>query len=255
MADRILLAIGRALLPVIGMAVMAGAQPVRSPHGAIEQACIDCHTTTGWQQIRYDHGVTGFPLEGGHAGVDCVSCHRLDDFTSDPACMTCHVDSHQGALSPECAECHEPEDWQASRFEHELTAFPLWGAHDATDCVQCHPNEETWQIASQPQMCFDCHDADFSSADVIVHQTAGPDCETCHTLDTWRGGHDPMWFEIRSGPHEVSCERCHQRPPDFVSYTCVDCHRFELEVREHVGVPEDDARCLDCHSRGGFGDD
>lgn len=229
------------------------AAPPQSPHGESVGACQTCHSTSGWQDVTYDHGLTDFPLLDSHADVMCVSCHQLESFVADPACVACHTDGHDGALESDCASCHEPADWRALGFDHELTTFPLWGAHGATDCVQCHANEVTWQFGLAPETCLDCHEADFGQASVVVHLTAGPDCESCHTLNRWDGGHDPMWFEIRSGPHEVDCERCHKRAPDYPSYTCADCHKFSLDEEEHRGIPEEDARCLDCHD-GGFGD-
>lgn len=230
------------------------AAPPRSPHGELAQACTQCHTTSSWQEIHFDHETTSFPLEGQHVTVACTACHRLDDFTSAGSdCLTCHTDGHEGALESDCAVCHDPVDWTAAGFDHEMSTFPLWGAHGATACVQCHANEVTWQFSVAPETCYDCHRADFGQASVTVHLTAGPDCESCHTLDRWQGGHDPIWFEIRGGKHEADCSRCHKRPPDYLSYTCADCHKFEFDVEEHVGLDADDARCLDCHA-GGFDD-
>jgi len=239
----------------LGLAVDVGAVPPRSPHGAIARACTDCHTTSSWRALRFDHSQTSFELRARHAEADCVACHRLDDFeAATSVCLSCHADGHEGALGPDCAVCHAEDDWRSPHFEHELTAFPLWGAHGAADCIQCHANEVTWQLAVRPQSCYDCHAVDFSRTRVAVHLTAGPDCETCHTLDQWQGGHDPIWFEIRSGNHEVGCGRCHKRVPDYASYTCNDCHEFSLEESEHFGIDPLDARCLDCHDRGGFDD-
>ena len=221
------------------------AAPPRSPHGELEQACTRCHTTSSWQEIHFDHEMTSFFLRGRH---------RLDDFSTDGRdCLACHADGHEGALESDCSACHSPDDWTAVDFDHEMTTFPLWGAHGATECVQCHENEVTWQFSVAPETCYDCHRFDFGQASVAVHLTAGPDCESCHTLDRWQGGHDPMWIEIRGGKHEADCSRCHKRPPDYLSYTCADCHKFESDVDEHVGLDPDDARCLDCHA-GDFGD-
>jgi len=219
-----------------------------SPHGEIERGCADCHTASGWQEIVFDHDSTAFALENGHAEIACTTCHRLDDFTAAaPGCAGCHADRHQGALDADCSRCHQTAGWTPAIFSHDDAAFPLWGAHGALDCIQCHANEITYQFAAPAQDCYDCHATDFAATRVAVHFSAGPDCETCHTLDSWEGGHDPAWLEIRSGHHAVSCGRCHKRGPDYTSHTCVDCHRFPLDVPEHGGLDPEDAGCRACH--------
>jgi len=229
----------------------AGEAATRSPHRKVERGCTECHTTSGWKEIVFDHGQTRFDLEGRHAEQACLDCHGVEDFNAATAsCLTCHADYHQGCLGDDCGSCHGFAGWRPAIFDHELTAFPLWGAHGAVDCVQCHVNEVTFQFAEELQTCFDCHERDFGRARVAVHLTAGPDCETCHTLDTWQGGHDPAWFEIRSGHHEAACRRCHKRQEEYASYTCADCHRFPLKVEEHRELDVQDARCLECHPHG-----
>lgn len=223
----------------------------KSPHNEMDMACSACHTTSGWQEIRFEHEKTGFVLSGQHARQNCLACHRIADFgQANPSCGSCHIDLHQGALDPECGQCHNAEAWYPADFVHDMTAFPLWGAHEAIDCVQCHANETSFQFAAEPESCFDCHVQDFARARAVVHLQAATDCETCHTQDQWQGGHNPADFEIRSGPHELNCERCHKRGDDFFSYTCADCHEFDLDEPEHRGIDPQDARCLDCHSEG-----
>ena len=220
----------------------------RSPHFDMALSCTTCHTTSGWKEISFDHAATAFPLVGAHAEQSCLNCHSVERFsTAISECSSCHVDYHQEALGSDCQLCHDSSAWQPTSFSHEATAFPLWGAHAATDCIQCHSNEVTFQFSAAPQDCFDCHERAFSSSRTSVHLTAGPDCESCHTLDLWRGGHDPMWMEIRSGHHEADCARCHKRGEDYASHTCIDCHEFSQDVRDHRGIDPLDARCKECH--------
>jgi hypothetical protein len=221
----------------------------RSPHLDIELSCTTCHTTSGWQDIRFDHATTPFSLTDQHAEQTCLSCHSVERFSNASSeCSSCHVDYHQESLGSDCQTCHDSSAWKPTLFSHEMTAFPLWGAHSATDCIQCHQNEVSFQFAEVPQDCFDCHERAFTSSRTSVHLTAGPDCQTCHTLDEWSGGHDPMWIETRSGHHEVDCVRCHKRTEDYASHTCIDCHEFSQDVRDHRGIDPLDARCKECHA-------
>jgi hypothetical protein len=45
----------------------------------MQVACENCHTSSAWKLIRskpeFDHGKTGYPLRGMHAGVACQECH------------------------------------------------------------------------------------------------------------------------------------------------------------------------------------
>jgi hypothetical protein len=42
-------------------------------------ACAGCHNVQRWVPSTFDHGKrTKFPLEGGHFGVACDKCHKLN---------------------------------------------------------------------------------------------------------------------------------------------------------------------------------
>src|SRR5512142_2929102 len=49
------------------------ATSTRSPHGALNIPCQNCHTFSGWKPIRavpeFDHNQTHYPLRGMHKGV------------------------------------------------------------------------------------------------------------------------------------------------------------------------------------------
>ena len=125
----------------------AGAQSaVTSPHGSLEIPCATCHQATAWKPARisdqFDHGKSGFPLEGAHASATCLSCHQTLDFGGAPTtCATCHQDIHRGELGANCSRCHSPRSFtdHATMYRaHQQTRFPLEGPHAAVDCQQCH---------------------------------------------------------------------------------------------------------------------
>ncbi|HKK46585.1 MAG TPA: hypothetical protein VJ964_13755 [Balneolaceae bacterium] len=45
---------------------------------AIGSNCDDCHNTDSFTMKNFDHSRTRFPLEGAHADVACVSCHKTE---------------------------------------------------------------------------------------------------------------------------------------------------------------------------------
>ena len=99
---------------------------------------------------------------------------RLDD--APVACAECHYDPHgeQFAYILEempredgvdlnaalCARCHDQQNWNAGRFDHERDArFSLKGAHEKVTCGECHRREPDGRQRFRPlgMECRDCH--------------------------------------------------------------------------------------------------
>jgi hypothetical protein len=78
------------------------------------EECALCHVPVDWLAWRFDHDLqTDFALEGSHAGLDCLGCHRDPvDVTADIVlatdCISCHRgdDVHRGEFGDDCATCH-----------------------------------------------------------------------------------------------------------------------------------------------------
>ncbi|MCP3962183.1 MAG: hypothetical protein GY719_30440 [bacterium] len=154
-----------------------------------EAGCETCHDGASWRvaertatgEIRFDHGATGFDLEGAHRTVVCVECHELSSapVTGDvmlsfqgasTTCWGCHQDPHLGQVArPEgpvsCRDCHSPEGWTPSLFDHGRdSVFPLEGAHARAACEACHPTEtvegrDVVLYKPLPTACSGCHRA------------------------------------------------------------------------------------------------
>lgn len=151
------------------------------PHEAqLGEACEQCHNESGWDVgVRFDHGLTLFPLIGEHAGIECDACHESQRFHDAPSqCIDCHLDSdiHDATLGAQCGACHSPVAWPIWVFDHTLqTRFELDGAHTDLACAECHvrPMDDRRPLASN---CISCHRSD------DVHQgDFGRDCGRCHT--------------------------------------------------------------------------
>lgn len=54
-------------------------------------------------------------------------------------------------------------------FDHNLTAFPLTGAHRFTDCVSCHANG----YKGTSTVCVDCHMMDYTQSLNPDHKKSG----------------------------------------------------------------------------------
>ncbi|HET9235795.1 MAG TPA: hypothetical protein VFO10_01010 [Oligoflexus sp.] len=148
--------------------------------------CTKCHNESGWKNASEYH--KDFLLTGVHLQLDCKACHVNERILqgSSQECSQCHHedDPHNGQLMP-CQDCHTQNFWEQTRFDHNLTRFPLRGAHRVTECRACH-NQGVYQ--GLPTDCRGCHAGD--AARVIAPSHAQPNyfqCEQCHTVYQFPG--------------------------------------------------------------------
>lgn len=249
----------------------AAGQVPRSLHGALPDSldCSSCHTSGGWRPARsrmaFDHDRTVFPLHDRHARTACQSCHlnlRFDEPDVAAAdCAACHLDIHEGALSPTCTNCHTTTSFrevEALRV-HATTSFPLVGAHQQVDCTSCHVDESAGAYAPLPTACIQCHATELANA-AIDHESAGfgMDCQSCHTSLTWTGGvafghaESGNGFQLLGAHARTQCASCHIIPgyeriyPATSQDDCVGCHATDYD-REHAGSGFPTI-CTDCHT-------
>ena len=116
-----------------------------------ESGCESCHSNNRWKQILFDHSRTDYLLEGAHREQSCRSCHFRQEKAGSVQqefaglsrdCVNCHLDVHMGQFTGEqesiCLRCHDYNNWQASRFDHDQAAFKLDGKHREVACSKCH---------------------------------------------------------------------------------------------------------------------
>jgi hypothetical protein len=146
------------------------------------QSCEDCHSTTAWTPATFDH--SGFPLTGGHDGLDCSQCHTGGTYTGlSTDCYDCHDSDYQDAqdhaslsFPHDCAECHSTSAWTPANFQH---TFPLTGDHDLS-CTACHTTGTTNTFS-----CLNCHahqkgDMDDEHEDENGYSYSSAACYQCH---------------------------------------------------------------------------
>jgi hypothetical protein len=211
------------------------------PHQDEISNCGECHTPEHWQSVHFNHDLTLFPLEGGHLDAECLECHRLDRFLDiRSACISCHAlaDVHAGDM-PECESCHASSSWGEIFFDHQLSDFPLTGAHLSVQCTGCHID---LRYRSTPSICGECHLEDDRHLGRF-----GQDCSACHATTTWSEvtfDHNLTAFPLTGAHASLACESCHrdflfQDTPTF----CSACHR---DPAYHAGAFRSD--CSACHS-------
>ena len=194
------------LLPCAGVGVRAAAEAdasvdakqVGNPHGPLKDTCATCHGPEGWRPAKiapsFDHGRFRFSLEGAHAQTTCRACH-LNLFFSEvgSTCVSCHQDIHRGELGFDCARCHTPRSFiDRARMvrAHQLTRFPLTGAHAGADCEACHRVRANRMYVNTPSECVACHLQDYYASRNPNHVAGGysQDCAQCHYPISFHGG-------------------------------------------------------------------
>jgi hypothetical protein len=206
----------------------------------------------------FDHQLTGYPLEGKHASLQCASCHSPRLGASylglKRTCTPCHADPHRGQFgSSTCESCHGQQAWKPARFDHSQTAYPLTGLHAAVACDKCHPSVKGPGGESRKfkgiafDSCARCHrDA---------HQgKLGVNCTQCHSTAGWRRydakafDHSRTAYPLAGRHAAVACGKCHLpgRPMRFKHDQCSDCHADTH--RGQLARRADKGRCDVCHT-------
>ena len=214
--------------------------------------CRQCHSIFGWSPSTFDHNLTAFPLTGKHITVNCQDCHA-SGYTGTPTdCYSCHQQDYEsvqdpnhviGGYSTDCTECHTTNGWDdLINFNHNITQFPLTGAHITTDCNNCHQQGYN----NTPIECIGCHSDDFNSATNPDHQASGfPNtCGDCHTTSSWTPANfDHNFYPIGSAHNNVTCNECHSE--SGYQPQCLSCHLEDFNNGHNPGDPTD---CWGCHS-------
>ena len=169
------------------------AKQTGNPHGPLKDTCATCHSPEGWKPVKiarsFDHRRFGFPLEGTHVQAACRACHLNLVFAEvGTTCTSCHQDAHRGEFGDDCGRCHTPRsfvDRGRMRRAHQLTRFPLTGAHAGADCEACHVLHANRMYVNTPTDCVACHLPDY-----LAHHGAGfpQNCVQCHYTVAFRAG-------------------------------------------------------------------
>jgi mRNA-degrading endonuclease YafQ of YafQ-DinJ toxin-antitoxin module len=255
---------------VLGLLAWPGAATAQrpapaNPHVRLDgRACTDCHTTSDWRAVRFDHDQASFRLLGQHRAVPCAGCHDLRDFRgAASACGTCHSDPHRGDAGSRCEQCHSEVGWHqvGAQNAHARTRLPDLGVHAALRCEDCHRQTGAQQFTSRVTACVACHQSVYNATTSPSHSALGlsVQCETCHQFTTWSFArftqHDAI-FPIHTGAHAGAwrtCATCHPNATTFTVFVCTTCHTQPRTDPRHQGISGyqwQSQACLTCHPTG-----
>lgn len=202
-----------------------------SPHqGRLDRdRCDDCHQTTAFAALIFDHRVgTGFDLGPAHRPLACGGCHaQLVDFVGpDRECTSCHQPPTRGHYEGDCAGCHLAARWAPGDLggrDHAITGFALHGSHAQLPCASCHADGAPRGLALAS--CVACHQDD----DPHRHGL-GDQCEDCHAAATWvrvRYRHTLTGWPLQGSHRLAACEDCHAAGYVGTPTDCWRCHEAE----------------------------
>jgi hypothetical protein len=219
----------------------------KDPHqGTLGATCAACHKSEAWKPALHPITEHKLSMQGGHAKLDCVSCHKQGKALADTVpCITCHERAHGGTTAP-CEGCHQVEAWKPAHFDHSFCTCTLPKKHQTVGCLGCHKD---FDFKSAPQLCSGCHDKERK------HEPLG-ECSLCHSAVSWKKNeldHNKRTKFALTGQHlKVACEGCH--PPQGASMKfrgvptlCEGCHQKQGD-KAHGNF----GACLKCHSTDGF---
>ncbi|MGC2768359.1 MAG: hypothetical protein WB607_22845 [Candidatus Acidiferrum sp.] len=223
--------------------------------------CSQCHNTTAWTNVTFNHATTGFPLTNSHASVPCSSCHINSNYNlqiapSDCGNSACHLTTWQQTNNPvhstlgptfavaNCSQCHDTISWNdIGTFNHASTGFTLTGTHATAPCAQCHVNNNYKLTVTD---CYNsgCHTADWNRTATlggavpnhVAAQFPTSLCSTCHDTISWADGkfdHSTTGWALTGG---------HVVPTPGGVQACTDCH-----VNNNYSLTSANTACYGCH--------
>ena len=220
--------------------------------------CFSCHPQ-GTKAGSFNHSTSIFPLTGAHQTVNCSQCHQNGYSNTTTVCYECHQSQYNSSTNPnhqtigiptECSSCHSTNpDWKPALFPQHTAYFALTGAHQTTNCNQCH-NGNYVNISNT---CISCHQSAYSLALNPNHTTAGIStaCESCHNSSAWipsSFNHSSTGFNLQGAHSTIQCSSCHQGTTAGLNSLCVSCHQSDYNsAQNHLtqGFPTD---CEMCHN-------
>lgn len=244
-------------------------QTTNPPHAASQFSteCETCHSETAWIPSTFDHDAQYFPIfSGKHAGqwISCSECHTTPNNYTQFSCIECHEhnqtetdNDHNGVSgytynSNACYECHPTGEGEG--FNHNLSDFPLTGAHLTVECILCHENG----FSGTSTVCSECHINDFNQSSNPNHVQAGIPitCETCHTtVAGWAPATYPIHNETYplTGAHltiQNDCFTCHEGNYSNTPNSCFGCHEtdFNQSLNPNHQLSAIPTSCETCHT-------
>jgi hypothetical protein len=242
--------------------------------------CESCHLEhkgrnydlRGWRSVGgerdFDHKLTGWPLQGKHATIDCSRCHRRTNrqglrvyLEEADACGDCHADDQPHGFvrmdKLDCERCHNESVWKPAKrkmdFNHNNPKdadMPLLGSHEEVTCGKCHPGSKFNLQFKDPAACKNCHKSPHDG-----HLFGTKDCASCHSSQfrslkqhQFEHGRETR-FALTGAHSKATCYACHSqrqgtRKPQRA---CEGCHADDNKHGSRFNAFGNPPKCDTCH--------
>jgi hypothetical protein len=151
-------------------------------------------------------------------------------------------------------QCHTTKSWEDADFDHNVTDFPLTGAHKATECSACHTNG----YAGTSMLCNSCHNDTYKATINPNHSSIGisTECDDCHTTNLgWEPASFPThndYYALNGAHAKISndCILCHEGNYNTTKNTCYACHTADYNATKdpaHLAA-QFPKECAECHT-------
>ncbi len=243
-------------------------QTTDPPHDAagFSTDCETCHSENAWEPSTFDHDGEYFPIYSGkhnNEWASCIECHTTPNNYVVFSCIDCHEhnqadtdDEHEGVggysyNSEACYVCHPTGDADDG-LNHDLTNFPLTGAHITVNCLDCHEDGYTGTTT----FCFDCHTDQYNESTNPDHLEINiPNiCDDCHTtIPDWEPAlfpnHDD-YYTLTGAHTSVDCMSCHDGDYNNTPVSCNECHisNYNESTNPNHLTLNFPTVCDDCHT-------
>jgi hypothetical protein len=245
--------------------------------------CEPCHGQKSFRPtVAFDH-TPHFPLDGGHARLECKGCHVLPhpqsprrpepfpfDIVRGTGCAECHDSPHRSLPTAACEGCHRGSDprWSGAALvltpeTHAETGFALVAPHAEVSCDGCHkpelpfkeryPDPTAEGYRRGQESCEGCH------RDVHEGQFQGRynRCMDCHAKvhfrpATFSHATHAKLYPLTGGHAAVACSACHlaaeKGGPARYAGTSKECRACHDDPHGGQFAAEQSARdCAGCH--------
>ncbi|MCX5746658.1 MAG: hypothetical protein NT062_29630, partial [Proteobacteria bacterium] len=228
-----------------------------SSHSALDTQnnCNDCHINNT-KELSNDK---------------CLGCHDHQDLASRIAAGK-GFHASGGVKGKKCETCHHEHKgksydvmgWSSVKggqdgFDHQLSGWPLNGAHGKTPCADCHKTKNGHGLKTfmgTDRLCGTCHNKDqphkFERKDMLA-------CERCHTESLWKPQKKNLTFDhdnrkdagmpILGAHKDVACTKCHPKAVFNLPFAKPDsCGNSGCHKSPHDGHLFGKRECEWCHS-------
>lgn len=212
------------------------------------EICLTCHSDYDAKIKGSKHAILFENEDRIGAKRACEACHGPGSLHVDGGGDVENIIRFTAKQGSErmCLECHKSGavgSWRTSKHAEE--------GKTCSTCHRMHEKNETLLKASQPELCFQCHEnkkGEMSLPSRHPVKEGGVSCADCHNP------HSSLDVEYSGGSATSKCVSCHQERVGPFAYehvpvaeNCMACHSPHGSVNKNLLNFKQPTLCFSCH--------